>query len=91
MRSAQASIRISASAMISRWSFARTFDLSSTKSVQPARNSIAPRALRRTLRRLTHPGSKFLLFGSSAPFFGRYHLTPDETALRLNGLRSTAC
>jgi SAM-dependent methyltransferase len=32
------------------------------------------------LRRLTHPGSKFLLFGFMRPaFFGSYHLTPEET------------
>ncbi len=32
------------------------------------------------LRRLTHPGSKFLLFGFIRPvFFGSYHLTPEET------------
>ena len=32
------------------------------------------------LRRLTHPGSKFLLFGFIRPaFFGSYHLTPAET------------
>ncbi len=32
------------------------------------------------LRRLTHPGSKFLLFGFMRPvFFGSYHLTPQET------------
>ena len=32
------------------------------------------------LRRLTRPGSKFLLFGFMRPvFFGRYHLTPEET------------
>lgn len=31
------------------------------------------------LRRLTHPGSKFLLFGFMRPvFFGRYHLAPEE-------------
>jgi SAM-dependent methyltransferase len=32
------------------------------------------------LRRLTRPGSKFLLFGFIRPaFFGSYHLTPEET------------
>jgi len=32
------------------------------------------------LRRLTHPGSKFLLFGFMRPtFFGNYHLAPEET------------
>jgi SAM-dependent methyltransferase len=31
------------------------------------------------LRRLTRPGSKFLLFGFAHPvFFGRYHLAPEE-------------
>lgn len=31
------------------------------------------------LRRLTRPGSKFLLFGFMRPvFFGSYHLAPDE-------------
>jgi SAM-dependent methyltransferase len=46
------------------------------------------------LRRLTHSGSKFLLFGFARPvFFGRYHLTPDETralfepAFALNSVR----
>ncbi len=32
------------------------------------------------LRRLTHPGSKFLLFGFIRPaFLGSYHLMPEET------------
>lgn len=32
------------------------------------------------LRRLTRPGSKFLLFGFMRPaFFGSYHITPEET------------
>jgi SAM-dependent methyltransferase len=32
------------------------------------------------LRRLTRPGSKFLLFGFMRPaFFGSYHVTPEET------------
>ena len=46
------------------------------------------------LRRLTRSGSKFLLFGFARPvFFGRYHLTPEETrtlfepAFALNSVR----
>ncbi len=46
------------------------------------------------LQRLTRPGSKFLLFGFMRPvFFGRYHLTPEETrrlfepAFALNSMR----
>jgi SAM-dependent methyltransferase len=32
------------------------------------------------LRRLTHPGSKFLLFGfKQSTFLGSYHLAPEET------------
>ncbi len=33
------------------------------------------------LQRLTHSGSRFLLFGFARPvFFGRYHLAPEETS-----------
>jgi len=46
------------------------------------------------LRRLTQPGSKFLLFGFARPvFFGRYHLAPEEIrtlfqpAFALNSVR----